>query len=201
MTAPTVEPVAAPAAFAYTDLDAIGEESSLALLAWWALRADMDLDQWVSAAAFLLARHVTAARAWGRVRAGLDLTPGQPFYPDPPAPDEDDLLPRLEQAWTTAVEVAEERPDPDATAERLARDEPIAAAQAGYQEVLAEAGVTGYRRALNPDACELCQWLQKSHLAPGGYVYPIDQPMFRHIGCRCLPEPTTDPINPRKDRR
>ena len=47
----------------------------------------------------------------------------------------------------------------------------------------------GYRRGINPNCCELCFWLWKE-----GYVYPIDQPMHRHIGCRCVPVPTTDPV-------
>ena len=46
----------------------------------------------------------------------------------------------------------------------------------------------GYRRGINPNCCMLCFWLWKE-----GYVYPIDQPMHRHIGCRCVPVPTTDP--------
>lgn len=208
MSAPTVEPVR----FDHTDLDQIGDTAARALLAWWALRGDVERGEWVRGAAGLLLRYVVSARAWGRVRAGFDLpslpgldlpgvTGSAGFFPDaPPAVDDDELLERLEQAWETVYEVAEDRPDPDATAERLARDEPIAAAQSGYQDVLAEAGVTGYRRAINPDACELCQWLQKSHLRPGGFVYPINQPMYRHTGCRCLPEPTTDPIRVRPER-
>lgn len=49
--------------------------------------------------------------------------------------------------------------------------------------------VRGYRRGVNPGCCELCFWLYKE-----GYVYPIDQPMHRHTGCRCVPVPTTDPV-------
>ncbi len=47
----------------------------------------------------------------------------------------------------------------------------------------------GYRRGINPNCCMLCFWLWKE-----GYVYPLDQPMHRHIGCRCVPVPTTDPV-------
>jgi len=61
----------------------------------------------------------------------------------------------------------------------------------GYREVprTTSSAVRGYRRGINPDACELCFWLWKE-----GYVYPITQPMHRHTGCRCIPVPTTDPV-------
>lgn len=49
--------------------------------------------------------------------------------------------------------------------------------------------IRGYRRGINPDACELCFWLWAE-----GRVYAIDQPMHRHTGCRCIPVPTTDPV-------
>lgn len=51
------------------------------------------------------------------------------------------------------------------------------------------ATIRGYRRGINPGCCELCFWLWKE-----GKVYPIDQPMHRHTGCRCVPVPTTDPV-------
>lgn len=76
--------------------------------------------------------------------------------------------------------------------ERLARDETVQAAQRGYQDGLRaqpEGRVVGYRRGINPDCCELCFWLWKE-----GYVYPINQPMHRHTGCRCVPVPTSDRI-------
>lgn len=49
--------------------------------------------------------------------------------------------------------------------------------------------IRGYRRGVNPGCCELCFWLWKE-----GRVYDIDQPMHRHVGCRCVPVPTTDPV-------
>lgn len=76
--------------------------------------------------------------------------------------------------------------------ERLARDETVQGAQRGYQDGLRAAPsgrVVGYRRGINPDCCELCFWLWKE-----GYVYPINQPMHRHTGCRCVPVPTSDPV-------
>lgn len=86
----------------------------------------------------------------------------------------------------------EEAPPPLDRVERIARDEPIQAAQHGYQAALREHAteeIVGYRRGINPDACELCFWLWKE-----GYVYPLHQEMHRHIGCRCWPVPTTDKV-------
>lgn len=81
--------------------------------------------------------------------------------------------------------------------ERMAKDETIAQIQRGVQDGVRirseETGIVGYRRGINPDACELCFWLWKD-----GFVYPIDQPMHRHTGCRCVPVPTTDSIGRHK---
>ena len=65
-----------------------------------------------------------------------------------------------------------------------------AVAVAGDRNVprTSSATIRGYRRGVNPDCCELCFWLWKE-----GYVYPVEQPMHRHTGCRCVPVPTTDP--------
>jgi len=91
---------------------------------------------------------------------------------------------------------AQEAADQDlGRVDRLARDEPVQAAQRGYQDGIRLANAdrpvdqrtTGYRRGINPDCCQLCFWLWKE-----AFVYPIDQPMHRHTGCRCLPLPTTD---------
>ncbi len=74
--------------------------------------------------------------------------------------------------------------------ERLARNEPIDAAGRTFSEAVSRSPhVSGYTRQLEPDACELCQWLYK-----GGFVYPADQPMHQHPGCRCHPSPVGDAI-------
>lgn len=111
-----------------------------------------------------------------------------------------DDLDRVARAVTTVLD----DPEPNVTAEtadeqreavarrleRLARNEPLQAAGRAFNEAVnVSPHVTGYRRRLEPDACELCTWLAK-----GGYVYPADQPMHQHPGCVCHPEITTDPI-------
>lgn len=49
--------------------------------------------------------------------------------------------------------------------------------------------IVGYTRGTDEDPCELCTWLKKEHLRPGGYIYPAGQPMHRHPGCCCVPVP------------
>lgn len=73
--------------------------------------------------------------------------------------------------------------------DRMVKDETVSAMQRGHQDgVRLRGSASGYRRGINPDACELCFWLWKE-----GFVYEIDQPMHRHTGCRCVPVPTNDP--------
>lgn len=71
--------------------------------------------------------------------------------------------------------------------QRLASSEAVASLQRAMQEAYAAHGVTGYRRGLDADPCELCQWLYKD-----GFVYPINRPMHKHPGCQCVPIPTTE---------
>lgn len=82
----------------------------------------------------------------------------------------------------------EAEPEPTEQIERMVRDETVAQMQRGAQDGARLSGAAhGYRRGINPDACELCFWLWKE-----GYVYDIDQPMHRHTGCRCVPVLTND---------
>ncbi|MGX9296123.1 hypothetical protein [Tsukamurella paurometabola] len=74
--------------------------------------------------------------------------------------------------------------------DRFARDEPARAAQEQMTHSYRSHGIDGYVRGVNAGACELCIWLRKEHLRPGGYVYPNSRPMHRHVGCRCTPIPT-----------
>ena len=123
-----------------------------------------------------------------------------------------EIEPRVTKAVST---LADEGADLQRV-ERFVVDEVVSQAQRGYQDGIRQPAVEtptgryigleknrearqtprtrsvsarGYRRGVNPNCCELCFWLWKE-----GYVYPIDQPMHRHIGCRCVPVPTTDPV-------
>jgi len=120
---------------------------------------------------------------------------------------EADLRKRVEKAVRTIAADTNELAGEDRI-DRMARSETIAAVQEGYQDGLVEfaspeiqktfeafgadaplKGVGGYRRGINPSACEVCFWTWKQ-----GYVYPLSRPMWQHPGCRCIPIPTTDRI-------
>lgn len=165
-------------------------------------------------------------RAYGAVAVAVDGDPvfpepptTKPYRPIPddfeakttnlaPRPDDtiteervEEIREQVEKAVTTLARDLErptttEEPAPTERVERMAKDEVIAATQRGYQDGIRVSNtleIVGYRRGINPDACELCFWLWKD-----GFVYPIDQPMHRHTGCRCVPVPTTDSIGRHK---
>lgn len=68
---------------------------------------------------------------------------------------------------------------------RLAESEPVATAQRVAVEVMdAQPEVIGWRRVLDADACNLCQFLWR-----GGRVYRTTTPFQRHPNCNCQPEP------------
>jgi hypothetical protein len=217
-------------AFGYQVLDDLGDQAVEYILALWALRLEMDEEEWIRLLVGALTSLVLQGERLGRAYAEHDrgIVVDRPVVPVSatgyrPAPADfaqrGDLLgPVRDGGLAEVAEKVEERLDKavrtlakedprelqsvDADRiERLARDEPIQAAQQGYQDGIreqvatqpdaAEEGtkkrVNGYRRGINPDACELCFWLWKE-----GYVYHIDQPMHRHTGCRCWPIPTSD---------
>lgn len=215
-------------AFGYQVLDDLGDQAVEYVLALWALRHELDEEEWVRLVVGALTSLVLQGEALGRAYAEHDrgiavnrvVVPVSSIgYRPAPAdfvqrgdllgPVRDvDAAERVEQiedrldkaVRTLARETPRETESVDTDrVERLARDEPIEAAQRGYQDGLREQPeavdgegkapkrINGYRRGINPDACELCFWLWKE-----GYVYHIDQPMHRHKGCRCWPIPTTD---------
>lgn len=199
--------------FDYTVLDDLADQTAAAVLAVWLLRPEFeDEAEWRRLIVAALVLAILQAESWGRAYGdqarpvdGVALLPtdGLARRPAPedftqrsgraPRPEsaldllahERELTDRLERAVQTLAD------EPDlARVERLARDEPIQAAQRGFQDGLRlqEKPVQGYRRGINPDCCELCFWLWKE-----GFVYDLDLPMHRHTGCRCVPVPTTDP--------
>lgn len=78
--------------------------------------------------------------------------------------------------------------DPAPRFERLARAEPLVAAQRHAVAVMTrQPAVTGWRLRLDSDACELCRWY-----AADGRVYSVSRPFKQpHPGCNCQPEPVT----------
>jgi hypothetical protein len=212
----------------YQELDQLGAQTTAAVLVVWRLRGELPEGEWLDLLVSVLVRAILLAEQWGRLygRAARPVD-GSPILPtddvprrpapddfvqrsgEAPAPSPDidyaerdaELVERLTKAVRTLVRETPAESEDLVRVERLATDEPIQAAQRGYQDGIrlrrqeveptpegsATAAVVGYRRGINPDCCELCFWLWKE-----GYVYPIDQPMHRHTGCRCVPVPTTD---------
>lgn len=118
--------------------------------------------------------------------ATLMLELGKPVAALGLAPRRDDVD-RLTKAATTLLAA---EADPRARIARLARVEPLDAAGNAYSDAIARREeVSGYRRGVSADGCELCQWLAKTHLDPAGYVYPAKQKMNRHKGCTCTQIP------------
>lgn len=113
------------------------------------------------------------------------------------APEDD--VPRLSGSVATilAKAVTDDLDRRRASLDRVARNEPVRAATRAYEDGMAASdAVTGYRRGVEPDACEQCAiWHYRD-----GYIWPKDKPFWRHTGCTCHPIPTTDPI-PRKRNR
>lgn len=205
--------------FGDRELDRLGQESRQRIVAAWKRARERQARprQVVGLAAALLARHSLAAQRIGRAYARRDaraplsgslLLPAAPsdgrsYRPLPsrdwdapevkgggPGRIEENPTERYEAAFTTIVEEDDQSyPRELERVELLAYNEPIQAAQAGYQAELQSEGIKGYRRLINPDACQICFWLWKE-----GYVYPITKSMWRHTGCRCVPVPTTDRI-------
>lgn len=102
---------------------------------------------------------------------------------DEPEPDEIDE-PTPVDAQPDTVDEPAEKPQRDSLAvrlERLARSEPLAAAQAVSAEIVAAApSVEGWRRVLDADPCGRCvRW------AEDGRVFPADHHFKSHYGCNC----------------
>lgn len=126
---------------------------------------------------------------------GRDLLPLSASVPDIPAE-----LARLSTAVDTLVVALDvpdkEEPDLAPRVRRIAANEPVSAAQQAAVKAYHAHGVTGYRRGLDADPCELCVWLAKKHLDPLGFVYPSSKPMYKHPGCQCVPIPATKESTP-----
>lgn len=91
---------------------------------------------------------------------------------------------RLEKALTTTLERADDT-DPAGRLRRLARAETADAGHTAYRrEFDAHDAATGWRRGLNADACQLCQWWARD-----GRTWPKDHAMPRHKGCTCVEVP------------
>lgn len=98
-------------------------------------------------------------------------------------PDQD--VERLNRSFSTLTDrIAEDEPAvAQAKVERLAKAEPLDAFRESFQEGMVAREVAGYRRKLNAEACELCNWL-----AQDGKVFAPEKKMYAHPGCGCVAE-------------
>lgn len=75
--------------------------------------------------------------------------------------------------------------EPPMRLERLARAEVYNATQEQYADTIAaEPAARGWRRGLNAEACQLCQWWSRD-----GRVWPAEHRLPTHTGCRCTQIP------------
>jgi hypothetical protein len=148
---------------------------------------EIDEDQFRERSATVLNRGnakatVASDRAVAAEKAKATQAPARPAGVRPISDKE-----RLRQAVATTGEKV--KPGPEGEAQRaerlrrLAKSEPYSTAQETITKSGKKAGATGWVRAVNPGACQLCRkWAD-------GKVRPNDIRMVRHIGCTCLPRP------------
>lgn len=156
----------------------------------------------VIAAAVNMANAAAASLADAFVAARIEAATGvpTPAVGLPPADDFDRLaqavgtvfgdLPQTAGAEPSAQDTAGNEPaDTAATRlERLARSEPLQAAQDHAVEVMAaQPRVIGWRRVLDADPCELCVWLYAN-----GRIYKPTTRFRQHPNCNCAAEPVID---------
>jgi|GEM_PF-1355260 len=184
-----------------TDTDALAAKTAAGALAVYAAwqAGDVSLPE---AAALIATAVVTANAAAGAladayVAAHIERATGVPT-PTVGLPPRDDTE-RLTKAVRTILdgtdetvnvkvssEPADEPPDTAAMQiERLAHSEPLRAAQRATLAVMdAQPTVTGWRRQMDADPCELCTFWWA-----GGRIYRTTTVFHSHPGCNCQPEP------------
>lgn len=171
---------------------ATAEQVLAAVAMYEAGRLDRDVLVAVVAAYVAAGNGAAAALADLSLAAVLTVELQTPIAPQGitrPAGDVD----RLTKAATTllAVEGSWER------WERLARAEPLEAAANAYSEGIRRSErVSGWRRGISGDACELCTWWWRQ-----GRVWQAEHPMPTHKGCTCTPIPVTTTTDNYQSRR
>lgn len=100
----------------------------------------------------------------------------------PPRDDTDRLVQAVRTILDDDAEVAPSR------FERLAHSEPLETAQRATVEVMAaQPEVIGWRRQMDANPCELCEWWYAD-----GRIYKTTTEFRQHPGCNCQPEPVTN---------
>lgn len=112
--------------------------------------------------------------AWAEAATGAP----QPPPPPPPPTDPGRLAAALDTITASDLDTAMQL-------HRLALNEPVQAATAAFGQAMAASPVVaGWRRGLEPGACQLCRWWWRE-----GRVWRADHPMPRHTGCTCTQIP------------
>ena len=156
------------ALYARLSARAVTEEEFVAYATAALIRAD---EQAVSLADLGLAAFLTVATRRAVPTLGLTLPADKPA--------------QLDKAVRTLVAVLPDTPHPEARVARIGRAEPLTTGTRAYGDGMrTRPEVTGYRRSLSGNACELCSWW-----AGGGRVFPDDRPMPTHKGCSCTQVP------------
>ncbi|MTB72793.1 hypothetical protein GGG17_12635 [Arsenicicoccus sp. MKL-02] len=176
-------------------LAALGDGTSRQALALLAAFLDglLSFEEALTAIAATIARANGHGTALADVALAATLTE-QTGHPVPvlglaPAADDLDRLRKAVDTILTDGDLTDDaaRETARMRTERLGRNEPIDAAGRAFNDGIARSPhVTGYRRGLTADACQLCQWLYRE-----GHVYRAEQPMHLHPGDRCHPIPVT----------
>lgn len=139
--------------------------------------------QQVAADLVVVARTQGALAAQATLRAYLEVTFAQPVAAAaiPIAADRD----RLRQAIGTIL-----ASDLDTAMQlaRLAANEPLDAAANAYADAMRqEPAVSGWRRGLDSDPCQLCRWWARE-----GRIFRTEHRLARHPGCACHQIPVID---------
>lgn len=153
----------------------------------WALveNGTMERSVFTSECAFVVAvaRRRGEAAAVAALRASLEAwtQSAAAITHKPPADD----LERLQAALGTILDS-----DLDTAMQlaRLAANEPLEAANDAFTSAMeSTALVSGWKRRLEPDACQLCMWWWRD-----GRVFQKTHKMPRHTGCTCHQEPVLE---------
>lgn len=139
--------------------------------------------------ATIIASHNSRAAALAdlSLAATIMVTLGREVASTAAIPVADDVV-RLEKAASTAFDVADKSPVPEAIMGRLARSEPLETAARSYNDAMKSSRhVVGWVRNVSKGSCELCEWWSRK-----GQIWPPDHPMPTHKGCTCTQKPIVE---------
>lgn len=170
--------------------EAVAANTQTKVLAIWAALQAGKLT--AAAAEELIAAVINRANAAATTLADVFLSlqieqaSGRPTPATGLAPaDNQERLVKAANTILSAPEPAEGEPDqPSMRLERLARSEPLAAAQTATTTAMqSQPLVEGWTRQMDADPCQLCRWWWRD-----GRIWPKEHPFQTHKGCNCQPK-------------